>query len=609
MAFAPDLQMWLTFIVIGVTVVLYATERLPIEVVSLGSMVTLILIFTAFPVAGDGAIGPSDLLAGFANPALITVLSLLVVGQALFHTDALEKPARLVARMARGHRVVAFVVLIAGAGAISAFLNNTPVVVMALPVITSIAAKQGESASRVLMPLSFMTILGGMTTLIGSSTNLLVAGVAARSDAVDLSFFSFTPVAAAMAVVGGIYVLTVMPRLLEPRQNMAEQLKNLSGKQFIAQIEIGVGHPLVGHKAVAGLFPALKDMTVRLVQRGDRPILPPFENTMLQCGDTVIVAATRSTLTEALSDRSSIIIRETAAEDGEDDTARAEDELTLAEAVIAPGSRLIGRTLTNSGLHSDTACVVLGIQRRSRMPRMAMRDIRLESGDVLLFAGQRTDIEGLRTSHDVILMEWSAAEVPQRRFARRALAIFAAVVIAAATGMVPIVTAAITGALAMIGTRCLNIRQASRALDGRIIMLIAASLASATALEATGGATTIATALVTAMDGQSPTVLLSGLFLLIALLTNLLSNNATAVLFAPIAIGIAAKAGLPAEPFVVAVILAANCSFATPIGYQTNLLVMGPGHYRFADFIKAGIPLILLMWVAFTVVAPLYYGF
>ena len=607
MAFAPDIQMWMTYAVIGATVLLYASERLPIEVVSLGSMVMLIAVFTVFPLPGD-ALTPGDLIAGFANPALITVLSLLIVGQALFHTDALEKPVRVLARLARGRQVLTMIVVLGGAGVISAFLNNTPVVVMLLPVMTVIASMQGVSASRILMPLSFITILGGMTTLIGSSTNLLVADVAAGSSAVDLSFFSFTPIASIMAFFGAIYVLVVMPRILAPRQNMAEEFRNSSGKQFIAQIEIGVGHPLVGHKAITGLFPALKDMTVRLVQRGDRPILPPFENVALQCGDTVIVAATRSTLTAALSDRASIITGEKPPHRDEEHSVAGVDELTLAEAIVAPGSRLIGRTITNAGLSSDTDCVVLGIQRRSRMPRMPMRDIRLEAGDVLLFAGHRTDVEGLRSSHDVILMEWSAAEVPQRRFARRALMIFAAVIGTAATGLVPIVTAALAGALATLLTRCLNVRQAARAVDGRIIMLVGSALASAAALEATGGAAAIASALVTVMHGQSPTVLLSGLFLLVAILTNLLSNNATAVLFTPIAIGIATRAGLPVEPFVVAVILGANCSFATPIGYQTNLLVMGPGHYRFADFITAGIPLIILMWIVFTVAAPMYYG-
>ena len=607
MAFAPDIQMWLTFAVIGVTVILYALEKLSIEVVSLGSIVALILVFTVFPLPGPAHVTPADLLAGFANPALITVMSLLIVGQALFHTDALEQPVRAMARFARSRKLLATLIALSVAGLISAFLNNTPVVVMLLPVMTAIAAIQNVSASRILMPLSFITILGGMTTLIGSSTNLLVADVAAHSGAVTLSFFSFTPIASIMALAGAVYVLAVMPRLLKARQNMAEELRSASGKQFIAQIEIRPGHPLVGQSAVAGFFPALKDMTVRLVQRGDNPILPPFENVTLAVGDTVIVAATRSTLSSALTGKTTLISgRHPPIEPGEH--KGQPDELTLAEAIVAPGSRLTGRTITNSGLSSDTDCVVLGIQRRSRMPRMPMRDIRLEAGDVLLFAGRRDDVEGLRANHDVILMEWSASEVPQRQFAGRALIIFAAVVLLAATGVVPIVTSALSGALAMLLFRCLNVRQAVRAIDGRIVMLVGAALANATALEATGGAATVASAMVTAMEGQSATVLLSGLFLMIALLTNVLSNNATAVLFTPIAIGIASRAGLPAEPFVVAVILGANCSFATPIGYQTNLLVMGPGHYRFADFLRAGIPLVLLMWIVFTLVAPMVYG-
>jgi di/tricarboxylate transporter len=282
--------------------------------------------------------------------------------------------------------------------------------------------------------------------------------------------------------------------------------------------------------------------------------------------------------------------------------------VTLAEAIVAPGSRLIGRTIAQSGFVSETGCVLLAIQRRSRMPRMPMTEIRMEAGDVLLVGGTRQRIDDLRGNRDVLLIDWTATDVPLRRRAPAALAIFALVVLFAATSVVPIVVAAILGAIAMIATRCLNVRQATRVIDGRIVMLIAAAIASATALEATGGAQTIATALVTALEGQPASVMLSALFLLIAVVTNILTNNAAAVLFTPIAIGVADSLGLPAEAFVVTVILAANCSFATPVGYQTNLLVMGPGHYRFVDFIVAGTPLVILLWITFSFAGPWYYG-
>lgn len=606
-----DLPMALTFLVIVSTVVLYAIEKFPIELVALGSVVALMGVFQVFPAENGGIpITAGDFLAGFANPALITVLCLLIIGQGLFQTDALEKPAKAVVRWTRGRSGLATVPILLVVGVLSAFLNNTPVVVMFLPILSAVAATMGSSPARVLMPLSFIAILGGMTTLIGSSTNLLVAGVASQSAGIELDFFSFTPIGLILAATGAIYVLFIMPHLLKPRKTMADEVQASSGKQFIAQIEIGYGHPLVGVSSVSGLFPALKDMTVRLVQRGEKPILPPFENVVLSPGDTVIVAATRAALAEALSEREPIMAAEgsTASTDS-DQPAAHPGTVTLAEAVVAPASRLMGRTLLQSGFHAETGCVVMGIQRRSRMPRMAMNDIRLEAGDVLLLAATSDDIARLRGNRDVLLLDWSAAEVPRRQLAPTALAIFGAVVAAAAFGLVPIVSAAIAGTFAMIASGCLNVRQAARAIDSRIYMLVGASLASAVALEGTGGAIFLASSLVGILEGFSPSVMLSALFLIVMLLTNVLSNNAAAVLFTPIALGIAQQTGLPPEAFLVGLIFAANASFATPIGYQTNLIVMGPGHYRFADFLVAGTPLAIILWLTFSLVAPWYYGF
>lgn len=606
-----DPAMLLTLAVIAVTIGLYALERHALEAVALGAVVALLAIFTAFPVTtADGTpFGSTEILAGFANPALVTVICLLIVGQGLFQTNALETPAKLIVNATRRFPHLATVPILVAVAIISGFLNNTPVVVMFLPILSAVAAAQGRSSARLLMPLSFIAILGGMTTLIGSSTNLLVADVAARTSDLQLGFFSFTGIGVILASIGAAYVLFVMPYLLKPRRTMADDLQVTSGKQFIAQIPITSGHPLEGTSAVAGLFPPLKDMTVRLVQRGERPILPPFENVTLAPGDTVIVAATRSALTAALAGRRPFMAAEGDDPGEAEAPAVPQRSLTLAEAVVAPASRLSGRTIAQSGFHTETGCVVMGVQRRSRMPRMAMTEIRLEPGDVLLVAGGAEEIKRLRTHHDVLLLDWSASEVPPRRLAPRALTIFLVMVAASASGLVPIVAASITATLAMIVAGCLNVRQALRAVDSRIFMLIGASIASASALEVTGGAKAIADVLVAQFENHSPGIVLSGIYLMVMALTNILSNNATAVLFTPIALSMASQTGLPAEAAVTCVIFAANSSFATPIGYQTNLIVMGPGHYRFSDFLRAGTPLALLLWLSFTFIAPLYYGF
>lgn len=619
-----DLHIWVTIAIIAAAVALYATERISMEVSSIGAVVAFLVFFHFFPVtAGNGSnlLGPEALLSGFAHPALVTVLSLLVVGQGLFHTGALETPTRYIVARGAGRPGLTLLLVLLLAGIISAFMNNTPVVIMFVPVISALTARLGLSISKTIMPLSFISILGGMTTLIGSSTNLLVAGVAERYGLGRIGFFEFALPGLFLATIGGVYTLFVVPRILQPRQSMADTAINRGGKQFIAQIPVSPDHPLEGSTSVAGLFPALKNMTVRMVQRGEHPFYPPFEDVVLRSGDLVVVAATREAITDALKVKGGILSTtpqqvedddgngEAASAPAENDEPQAiESGLTLAEAVVAPGSRLIGRRIEQAGLHTDTGCLVLGIQRRSRMIRVPLSDIRLEAGDVILFIGTRRQILGLRSNRDVLLLEWSATELPDLRFAARARFIFAATVASAALGLLPIVIAALAGAVAMIASGCLNVRQAARAIDRRIFVLVGAAIAMAVSLEATGGAQLLAESVVHWFSGYGPAYVLSAIFLLVAILTNFLSNNATAVLFTPIAIN--AANALEADPriFVFTVIFAANCSFATPMAYQTNLLVMGPGHYRFNDFVRAGVPLIFLIWLAYSLFAPWYYG-
>ena len=270
-------------------------------------------------------------------------------------------------------------------------------------------------------------------------------------------------------------------------------------------------------------------------------------------------------------------------------------ELTMVEAIVAPGSRMIGRTIAQIGFKYQTSCVIIGVQRRSRMIRSQMSSIRLQAGDVLLLLGDIKDVRALRTNKDIVILEWSMTGLPDPENARKAGLIFAGVVGTVALGLLPITIAAILGATLMIAAGCLNIRQAARAIDRRIFLLIGAALAMGLALERTGGAMLIGQAMVSLAAGGGPILLISAFFILSAALTNVLSNNATAVLFIPVAVSAAVQADI--EPMVLAltVIFGANCSFATPVSYQTNLLVMTPGHYKFRDFVYIGIPLILLL--------------
>jgi di/tricarboxylate transporter len=607
-------HMWAAFAIIAAAVVAYANDRIPMAQTSVALLAGLLLFFHLFPVPGPGGgnlLTPRVLLSGFAEPALITVVALLVIGQALVHTGALDEPARRVVWLSGGRPSIAIGLAFGIVMVCSAVLNNTPVVVIFIPVMLALARQMNRAPGSVMIPLSYSAILGGMVTLIGSSTNLLVAGALNDLTGLSIGFFDFAVPGIVLAAVGMVYVILVAPRLLPRRPSLAGEVVGTDGKQYLGQIELEPDHPLIGESPVAGMFRALPNITVRLIQRGETAILPPYEGVSLEAGDAIIVAATRQALTDLVAQAPGIM--------GElPSDAMSETEVvgeghviadrTLAEVVIAPASRMIGRNLEQIGFRHQSGCIVLGIQRRSRMIRTRINQIRLEAGDVLLVIGRRAGIEGLRAHRDVLLLEWSARDVPVRVRARRAGAIFGGVILLSATGTVPIVIAATVGAAAMLASGCINMRQATRALDARMVLLVGTAFALGSTLNATGGAGFLAHALVQGLSGAGPAATLSAFFLLVALMTNVLSNNATAVLFTPIAVGVARELGLDPMIFVYAVIFAANCSFATPMGYQTNLLVMGPGHHQFRDFIRAGAPLIILIWATFSLLAPWYFG-
>jgi di/tricarboxylate transporter len=600
-------EMWGTLLLTAAAIASYASERISIELTSLGVLGALMLLFQfGSMVPGEPVLGPEELLRGFASPALIAVSALLVIGQAMVSTGALEGIARLLIWLSRGSFQWALPLTLGYITASSAFLNNTPIVVIFIPIVRSIAERFGRGASAVMMPLSFAAILGGMLTLIGTSTNLLVSGELVRLGYQPFGFFDLTVPGLVLVLAGGAYVL-LLPKLLRPR-DQRPGLPAAEGKQFIAELDIVPDSNLIGERSRAGLFPALADVTVRLIQRGERAILPPFENVALAPGDVLIVAATRKVLTALLAKYPGHLLR-TSTDAGEPQAADHQaSDLVLAEAMIKPASRMVGQTLELTNFPQRSRCTVLGIERRARMLRTRLHELRLEPGDVLLLVGRQATIEHLRADPDVLPMEWSATDMPLVRKAPLAAGILAAIVLPSALGLLPIVVTALLGVIALIATGCLNIRQAARAVDRQIVLIIAAALGLGTALEATGGAAYLARFILDVMVDSSPAAVLSVLFLLVALLTNILTNNAAAVLFTPVAVNMATKLGVDPFPFALAVAFAASCAFATPIGYQTNLLVMGPGHYRFRDFLLAGTPMVLIVWLAFSLFVPWYYG-
>ncbi len=602
-------QMMAVFALIVASLALYAAEKVPLEVTSLGVLCGLLVLFYLFPVPGDGGKNQLDavrLFSGFANPALIAVLGLLVVGDALERTGALDKGAALVLAMGRGSATGTMMMALSAILIVSAVLNNIPVVVIFIPIMQAIASRLGRRPSRLMMPLSFAAMLGGMTTLIGSSTNLLVSSGLVQLGEAPFGFFDFTVPGIVLAAAGLVYLLTLAPRLLPDHEDMAESLARDS-RRFIAQITITDDSRLRDSGFESGKLSAIPDVMILMVQRGEHAFLPPFDDVTLDTGDVLVVAATRDSLADiAKADPASLHPRYPDEPEGSGRWNIGGQ--VLAETMVKPGSSLIGRTLEEIGFRYRYHCIVVGIQRRSHLLRRRMTEIRLEAGDELLLQGHREDIQALRGNHDVLLMEWSAENIPATHHALRAGAIFFAVVGLAATGLMPIAITAITGAVAMVATGVIGVRDAMRALDRQLVFLIAAALALGAAMQETGGADFLAETMLFFLGDAPISVVLSVFFLLVALLSNVLSTKATAVLFTPIAVGVAHAVNAPVEPFAVAVVFAANCSFASPVGYQTNLLVMGPGHYRFLDFVRAGLPLIFLLWIVFSLFGPWYYG-
>ncbi|MEO0392080.1 MAG: SLC13 family permease [Pseudomonadota bacterium] len=625
----PSIHIGFVIAMLVIVMVAFAWERYSLEVVAMATISFLLVFYQLFPVLdpfGRNLLDAQTLLAGFANPSLVAVVALLIIGQGLVQTNALNPAVRVLERTSSKAPMIGMVVAYLIVLTISGMLNNTPLVIIFIPIIQALAVQARRPLASVMMPLSYVAILGGMTTVVGSSTNLLVSSSLTDLGYEGLGFFSFIVPGSILAGIGFIYVLIALPRLLPNRGSLSTEFAG-SGKQFIAELDIGDDSALIGGKATGGRLEKLPDITLRQVHRGYIVIGPPFDNYEVRAGDILIVAATRTALAELLSSSASdVLIPDAVARvsnssssetDSNEDTITAEEkaervkelgpERFVAEVMIAPASRLADRTIDQLSWSERFGGLVLGIQRRARMVRGRLSDMRLQPGDVLLIMGNREMLKALEPDPDLLVLARSLRDMPIPGRARHAMAVFLVSVSMAATGILPIAVAALMGVTGMIIFGCLNIRQAVRSIDRKIVLLVAASLALGAAMQHTGAAEFLAKSFFVLSGEPGPAMTASLLFLIVAIATNLLSNNACAVLFTPIAVSLAEGFGLDPLTFAITVVLAANCSFASPIGYQTNLLVMGPGNYRFIDYMRGGAPLVFILWIAYSLMTPMLF--
>lgn len=585
--------------------ILFTREKIPLETSSLFVLVALTLGFELFPYHHDGnQIHADEFLLGFGHEALVAVCALMIAGQGLVRTGALEPVGRLLAHAWGSAPALSLLLTLAVGAFLSAFVNNVPIVVLLLPILISVALRTGIPASRMLMPMGFATLLGGMGTTIGTSTNLLVVSVAAEMGLRHFGMFDF---AIPVLIAGGVallYLWLLAPRMLPPRET---QLSDTSPRVFTAQLLIPEESWADGKTLKEAIEKAGGELPVLRILRGENAQLLPLPDAVLRAGDRLLLEDTPERLKEYETVLGGQLWTGESRVDAEH-PLEAKDQ-QLAEVVVTQGSSLEGATLAQSRFVNHYRLRTLALHRPGWQPRLLRRDInevRLQVGDIVLIQGSREQIERLKREARVLVLD-ATAELPHTEKAPLALAIMAGIVLPAALGWVPIVYSALAGILLMVVTGCLGWRDASHALSSQVILIVVASLALGRALLETGGADWLASEFVTATQGIPPAAMLSGLMLLMSVFTNIVSNNAAALIGTPIAIGIARQLGLPEEPFVLAVLFGANMSYATPIAYKTNLLVMSAGGYTFGDFLKVGIPLTLIMWAMFSWLLPLLY--
>lgn len=580
-----------------IALLLFTRKKIPLEVSSMALLAVLAVVFSVFPfVDGELHFEPVDFFAGFGHEALVTVCALMVLGQGLVQTGALEPFGRLLTRAWVISPFLSLLVTLIVSAILSAFINNTPIVVLFLPLLISVCLRTKTSASSVLMPMGFATLVGGMSTTIGTSTNLLVVSVASDLGLPRIQMFDFFLPAAIASSVAILYLWLVAPRLLPDRQI---DLADGSPRLFQARLHLDAESAAVGKSVAEAKKLAPDGINILRIRRHDHFVVP-LPDVLLQDGDQLRVMDTSTHIQGAATAlKATLYSGDTEVDD--DHPLSAENQ-QVAEIAVVGGSRLDHTNLRFSNFLQRYQLIVLALHRAGKdiwKPHEEIMDVTLESGDVLLVQGARDDIRKLKQSTDFLVLD-ANLEVPRTDKAPIAFLVLLAVVILAATGVMPIAVSSISGAMLLLATRTLNLGPAIRAISSSVVFVVVASLALGQALQVTGAANYLTDVFLYFTRDAEPIVILGSLMLLIAIFTNIVSNNAAAVIGTPVAIGIANQLGAPPEPFILAILFGANLSFATPMSYKTNLLVMSAGNYTFGDFLKVGIPLTIIMWLTYT---------
>jgi di/tricarboxylate transporter len=590
----PDINILLVLIVVVAAMFLFISGKLRIDLTALCVLVALIVL---------GLINTNQALYGFASSATAIITAMFVLSAGLVRTGLVEWLARHIDRLAGKTEPRLIVVLCVTIALLSAFIINTATVAIFIPVAIMLAKSRKLSASRVLMPLSFASQFGGVCTLIGTSTNILVNSIATNNGMEAFSFFEFGPLGLIMTVVGIIY-LTITRWLLPKRKGEEQQVDRYHLADYLTELQVGKNSSMIG--TTWEKSKVKKDEKVDLIKfiRNNKETSKP-PRTKIREGDILLLHGNVDTLI-AMQDKYGLEIH---AKTKMDDKKISSNDIKLVEVLIPPQSKLASRTLQNFGFFRRYKCVVLAVQRRGKVIRNRVAEVLLENGDTLLLKADKSDIPRLLKSSDLIVTNELTELYVRKDKVIIALVLFLTVVTLTVLNIIPILAAALIGAVGMVVSRCLTIEEAYEAIDWKVIFMIGGILPLGLAMEQSGAALWLVNTILNPFADCGPIVVLALLYLITAILTELMSNNAAAVIIAPIGLTIAAAMDVDPRPFLVAITFAASTSFATPIGYQTNTMVHAPGGYRFIDYTRVGGPLNLIFWALAVFLIPILWPF